>query len=235
MESDVAWPVGIRTSSFFRHHDFVIRHSPCGSVMKMLGVIILGAGASSRMGRPKLLLPWQGTTVIGQLVSQWRELGAAQITVVLRANDLALMAELDRLKFSAQDRIINPQPERGMFSSIVCAANWPGWGSDILRVAIALGDQPHLQEATLRRLLKFSALNLDAVCQPAFRGRTAHPVILPRPVFESLKSSTAATLKDFLKLSPGRHVQHVINDPGLTLDLDTPEDYINSQKLTKVA
>ena len=44
------------------------------------GVIILGAGASSRMGRPKLLLPWRGTTVIGHIIYQWRELGAAQIS-----------------------------------------------------------------------------------------------------------------------------------------------------------
>ena len=40
-----------------------------------LGVVILGAGASARMGEPKLLLPWRGTTVIGHLISQWRELG----------------------------------------------------------------------------------------------------------------------------------------------------------------
>ena len=94
---------------------------------KALGVVILGAGASSRMGRPKLLLPWRGTTVIGAILRQWRELGAAQIAVVLRPGDAPLAAELDRLDFPRADRIENPQPERGMFSSIVCAANWPGW------------------------------------------------------------------------------------------------------------
>ena len=94
---------------------------------RQLGVVILGAGASARMGRPKLLLPWRDTTVIGQLLAQWREIGAGQIAMVLRANDDALEAELDRLNFSRSDRIENPQPERGMFSSIVCAANWDGW------------------------------------------------------------------------------------------------------------
>ncbi len=58
-----------------------IRHS---SFVIPFGVIILGAGASSRMGTPKLLLPWRDTTIIGHLISQWRELGAAQIAVVLR-------------------------------------------------------------------------------------------------------------------------------------------------------
>jgi molybdenum cofactor cytidylyltransferase len=201
--------------------------------MKSLGIIILGAGASSRMGQPKLLLPWGDTTVIGHLISQWSELDVAQIVIVVRPNDSALAAELDRLKFPKHDRITNPHPERGMFSSIVCAANWPGWRKDLLRWAIALGDQPHLKTETLRRLLNFSALNLDAISRPAFEGRTAHPVILPQPVFEELKTSQAATLKEFLNLAHSRSVQHVINDPGLTLDLDTHEDYIKAKGLNK--
>lgn len=194
-----------------------------------LGVIILAAGASSRMGRPKLLLPWHDTTIIGHLISQWRELGAAQIAVVLRPEDAALAAELDRLHFLPSDRIVNPQPERGMFSSIVCAANWTGWRRDLSGWAIVLGDQPHLRTEALRILLEGFARNADAICEPAFGGHTRHPVILPRAAVDALKTTRAATLKDFLKQVSGRRVQHVINDPGLTLDLDTPEDYIQAR------
>jgi molybdenum cofactor cytidylyltransferase len=201
--------------SAIRHSSFVIK----------FGVVILGAGASSRMGRPKLLLPWSDTTIIGHLISQWRELDAAQIAVVLRPHDSALAAELDRLHFPKSDRIANPQPERGMFSSICCAANWHGWQSDIADWAIALGDQPHLRTETLRALLDFQSAHADAICQPQFDGHVRHPVILPRQVFDALKNSRAGNLKEFLKLVPCRSVQHVINDPGLTLDLDTPEDY----------
>jgi len=190
-----------------------------------LGVVILGAGASSRMGRPKLLLPWRGTTVIGHLLSQWQELAARQIAVVLRARDVALTAELDRLHFSKSERIENPQPERGMFSSIVCAANWKGWQREISTWAIVLGDQPHLRAETLRELLAFSVQHADAICQPAFGGRTGHPVILPRPAFGELRHSGAATLKDFLKHSARSRVQCPVADAGLSLDLDTPEDY----------
>ncbi len=97
-----------------------------------LGVIILGAGASSRMGRPKLLLPWDGTTVIGRLIAQWRELGVGQIAVVRRPDDTALAAELDQLGLPAADHIINPQPERGMFQfHRVRAAHWTGAGTAI--------------------------------------------------------------------------------------------------------
>jgi molybdenum cofactor cytidylyltransferase len=189
------------------------------------GVIILGAGASSRMGRPKLLLPWRDTTVIGAILRQWRELGAGQITIVHRPNDATLAAELDRLDVPAGNRIENPTPERGMFSSIVCAANWPGWKPEIASWAIALGDQPHLRAETLRTVLDYAARNADAICQPEFDGHTRHPVILPQEAFSELKQTQAATLKEFLKLTALPRVQCSMDDAGLSLDMDTPEDY----------
>jgi molybdenum cofactor cytidylyltransferase len=190
-----------------------------------LAVVILGAGASSRMGRPKLLLPWRDTTVIGEILRQWRELGACQIAIVHRPNDETLAAELDRLDFPANDRIENPQPERGMFRSIVCAANWPGWKPEIASWAVALGDQPHLRSETLRQLLVFHSAHAGKICQPEFEGHTRHPVILPRAAFAKLKDSRATTLKDFLKLVPVPRVQCSMADDGLALDMDTPEDY----------
>ena len=193
--------------------------------MKNLGVIILAAGASSRMGQPKMLLPWREMTVIGAIASQWRELAAGQITVVLRPDDLPLAAELDRLKIPSDDRIENPQPERGMFSSIVCAANWGGWKSEITHWAIVLGDQPHLKTETLAALLKFSAQNPSAICQPSSGDHGRHPVILPLKVFAELKSTSVRSLKDFLAQTPVSQLCCQVDDAGLHLDLDTPEDY----------
>jgi len=190
-----------------------------------LGVIILGAGASSRMGRPKLLLPWGNTSVIGHLLRQWRGLGAAQIGIVQRPRDAALAAELDRLNFPRVDRFTNPQPERGMFSSIQCAANWTGWKNEITTWAIVLGDQPHLRLETLRQLLEFHFVNADAVSQLEFGGHARHPVLLPKQVFTELKASPAETLKDFLKQTSARNVRCSVDEPGLALDLNTPEDY----------
>jgi molybdenum cofactor cytidylyltransferase len=200
-----------------------------------LGVVILGAGASSRMGRPKLLLPWRDTTVIGHLLKQWRELGAAQIGIVLRPQDASLAAELDRLGLPRAYRIENPQPERGMFSSILCAAGWPGWKDEIATWAIVLGDQPHLRPETLRQLLEFHFANADAVCQLEFDGHARHPVLLPRRAFKELKVSQAETLKDFLKRTSVRCLRCSVDDPGLALDLDTPEDYQRAQDSTKAA
>jgi len=197
------------------------------------GVVILGAGASSRMGRPKLLLPWRDTTVVGHLLKQWRELGAAQIVIVLRPQDAPLAAELDRLGFPRGDRIENPQPERGMFSSILCAAGWPGWKDEIATWAIVLGDQPHLRPETLRQLLEFHCSNANAVCQLEFDGHARHPVLLPRRAFKELKVSQADTLKDYLKQTSVRSVRCSVDDPGLAQDLDTPEDYQRAREKAK--
>jgi molybdenum cofactor cytidylyltransferase len=207
-----------------------------------MGVVILGAGASSRMGRPKLLLPWGDTTVIGQILRQWRELGAAQIAVVHRPSDTALVETLKReelkwskavtlQRFNASTHcIVNPQSGKGMFSSVVCAARWRGWRKDISSWAIVLGDQPHLQMDTLRVLLDRAAQNADAICQPVFNGHTGHPVILPRSVFAELPHSGAETLKEFLKPFSGGCVQCPVEDAGLLLDLDRPEDYDKAVK-----
>ena len=190
-----------------------------------IGAVILGAGASARMGRPKLLLPGRRSTVIGGILRQWRALGAAQIAVVHRPDDALLAAELDRLDFPCADRIENPRPELGMFSSIVCAAGWPGWKQNLTGWAIVLGDQPHLRSATLRQLLAFQAAHAGAICQPEFGGHARHPVFLPGAAFAELKHSHATSLKDFLKLVQLPRVQCPVADAGLSLDMDTPEDY----------
>jgi molybdenum cofactor cytidylyltransferase len=195
-----------------------------------IAAVILGAGASSRMGRPKLLLPWGDTTVIGQITRQWRELGAAQMAVVVRPDDTGLTTELERLNFPAKNRIENQQSGKGMFSSVLCAARWRGWHKDISSLAIVLGDQPHLRMETLRILLDLATQNADAICQPVFNGRTGHPVILPRRVFAELPHSRAETLKDFLKPFAGQCVQCPVADAGLLLDLDRPEDYDKAVK-----
>ena len=195
------------------------------------GVIILGAGASSRMGRPKLLLPWGQTTVVGHLISQWCQLRAAQIALVCAAGDVNLQAELDRLGFPKRDRIFNPAPERGMFSSIQCAARWDGWKPQLTGWVITLGDQPQVRLETLRSLLDFKAAHPGQICQPSYGGRPKHPVILPRPEFELLKETRVENLKLFLQSRAHLVALLPLDDPGLALDIDRPENYDQAVRL----
>jgi CTP:molybdopterin cytidylyltransferase MocA len=224
------------------------------------------------MGRPKLLLPWGGSTVLGHLVTTWRELGAAQIAVVTapltesqsragvppaqaasrpeppgapgtgQAGRLPyfpaatkpapprIASELDRLGIGPRDCIENPQPQLGMFSSVRCAAQWPGWQPSLTHWLLSLGDQPHVQTTTLRALLEFASQHPAQICQPARRGRPRHPVLLPRDVFGELARTPAENLKDFLLAWPDRCLSFESGDAGLDFDLDEPADYVRALK-----
>lgn len=196
-----------------------------------LGAVLLAAGRSRRMGRPKLLLPWQGTSVLGHLLGQWRELGARQVVAVSAPDQPALQTEFARLSITGAHLVVNPAPERGMFSSIQCAARWDGWNADLTHWAIVLGDQPHLRQGTLRELLALSRESPQNICQPAFGKRRRHPVILPREVFRELSETEAKTLREFLKAKSEEILSRDFEDAGLALDLDYPADYEKASKL----
>ena len=193
-----------------------------------LGVVVLAAGRSERMGQPKLLLPWGETTVLGHLLHQWQKLGAEQVAVVTASDDRPLSEELDRLNVAPANRIVNPQPERGMFSSIQCAARWTRWHAGLSHWAIVLGDQPHLRSSTLQAVLDLAG-EPGKVCQPTFQGRGCHPVVLPKSIFTYLADSKANTLKEFLSQFSSAVCE--VNDPGLALDIDYPEDYQRALEL----
>jgi molybdenum cofactor cytidylyltransferase len=189
-----------------------------------LGVAILAAGASVRMGRPKMLLNWEGTSVIGHIIALWGgQLRAAHVAVVCAPAPSAVPGELDRLGFPPKDRITNAAPERGMFSSIQTAALWPGWNTELTHFALVLGDQPHLRLETLHRLLDAVRAEPAAIHQPSFHGRPRHPIIFPAADFRSLAQTKCSTLRDFL--SGVRRILIEVNDAGLDLDLDYPADY----------
>lgn len=175
------------------------------------------------MGRPKLLLPWGATTVLGSLLTQWEGLGSAQTLVVSAPNQPDLQAELHRLGRPTVVSVINPSPELGMFSSIQVAAGWTGWLPRLSHCAIVLGDQPHLRSRTLQRVLEVAAQAPGSICQPSRAGRPRHPVLLPMFVMAQLASSRKKTLRDFLAAWPVTLCE--VDDPGLEVDLDSPADY----------
>ncbi len=193
------------------------------------GVVLLAAGGSTRMGRPKLLLPWGPTTVLGYLIDSWRSLGGSRIVVVLAAGDTAVAAELDRLatKAAEVERVINPEPARGMFSSVQAAAHWAIGQTDpaVTHWLVSLGDQPHVRRETWELLLAQADAHPDRICQPARQGRARHPVALPAVCFPELVSAREATLKDFLAARSAQRFTFESDDTGLDLDLDFPADY----------
>jgi CTP:molybdopterin cytidylyltransferase MocA len=196
------------------------------------------------MGRPKLLLPWACTSILGHLIDQWKKLRATQIAVVCAPDNSEVVGELTRLGFlreaspsppleeragerrpipTAGDLITNPHPDQGMFSSIKCAANWPGWNGSLSHCALVLGDQPHLRPSTLQATINLAAAQPQKVVQPSRAGHRRHPVLLPKSEFSRLAESSAPNLNQFLLTCQITVFES--DDPGLDLDIDRPEDY----------
>lgn len=194
------------------------------STIPRFGVALLAAGASSRMGRPKLLLPWADMTVLAHLLDTWRALGATEVKVVV-APESPLIAELDRLRVRPEARIVNPAPQLGMFSSVQCAARAQSWNENLTHVILTLGDQPHLKRSTLERIVKGMAEEPNATLQPAYNGRARHPIAFPQRVWMDLGTCPWQTLREFLSERVAEVKLIDIADPGLDLDLDTPADY----------
>lgn len=193
------------------------------------------------MGRPKLLLPWGDGTILSHLATTWRALGAAQIAAViargrgeLENNVSVPAAELDRAGIPSWERIDNPRPELGMFSSIQCAARWNGWQAGLTHWLLTLGDQPHVRDSTLRQLAVCAASHPDKICQPARNGRPRHPVFVPHGVWVALaRHGGPETLKQFLADRPQHRECFESDDSGLDFDLDEPRDYERALSLQR--
>src|SRR5438046_4984913 len=113
------------------------------------GVVILAAGASTRMGTCKVLLPWGEKTILTHLLNQWRSSGAAQIAPVIDPSNQPLRKALAYAGFSPSDWIENRSPQLGTFSSLQEARRWTGWLSTLTYWIISLVDKHLIETSTL--------------------------------------------------------------------------------------
>lgn len=191
----------------------------------VFGVVILAAGASTRMGTCKLLLPWGEKTILTHLLDQWRSTGAAQIAPAIDPSNQPLRKALAHAGFSPSDWIENPSPQLGMFSSLREASRWTGWLPTLTHWIISLGDQPHIEISTLRLLLHAARKNPTYICQPSFHGHTAHPTILPASNFRELVQNNIPNLRTYIRTREAFRLRVAVEDAGVSEDLDTPGDY----------
>src|SRR5262245_55274402 len=166
------------------------------------------------MGRPKLLLSWNQTTVLGHLMELWSRLGADQLAVVCAAGDAAIWGELDRHRFPDELRIVNASPGQ-MLSSIRCAARWQKWKTSLTHWAIVLGDQPHVRFSTLQSIVDAASKHPDKIVQPCRRLRPRHPVLMPERFFKKLGSASVETLRQYLQMQSAQIELVQVDDVGL--------------------
>ena len=186
-----------------------------------LSALILAAGASSRMGRFKPLLPLDGRSVIERLVSVFVAAGVARIVVVVghRGHEIA-----GRLREAPVKIVENPDFARGMYSSVQAGARALGAISDGLFVQPA--DIPLIRPWTLWRLVQRWGEAPGKIIHPGFGGKTGHPPLLPGRIAEEIAADQDCEgLHQLLSRHLDDAVVQEVPDRHILMDMDTPEAY----------
>jgi CTP:molybdopterin cytidylyltransferase MocA len=189
----------------------------------MIPAIVLAAGRSSRMGRPKAALPLKGgQTFLSRLVTNLVAGGAAQILVVTGAHPEATHAAVGTTAAPIVF-IPNPAPDRGQLSSLRCGVSALAPGAPA--ALIALVDVPLVEPDTVAALVERWRAGAPALVRPARDGRHGHPYLVGRPILDAIMSAPdTMTARDVLApWLPG--VDVLVDDDGPFEDVDTPEEY----------
>jgi len=186
--------------------------------------IILAAGASSRMGRPKALLPIGGDTFVTRVCRTLLEAGIGDLVVVAGAEHDAVAAAVDEAGLRV--RVVeNPRREEGQLSSVLtglAVADRPG----VDAVLVHLVDAPLVRPETARAVLDAYFRTHAPIVRPAVGGRHGHPVLFARSVFDELRRADPGVGARGVVQAHAADVCNVpVDDEGACRDIDTPEDY----------
>jgi molybdenum cofactor cytidylyltransferase len=183
-----------------------------------VAAIVLAAGRSARMGRCKQLLPLGGSTVIGRCVNALVAGGAGEIVVVVSETG----REVSEAVRGYPVRIaVNHLPGGDMSSSVRAGRDSLTGGES--GVIVHLCDYPLVSAPTMNRMITEHRNSPDSIIIPCNRHRRGHPLLFPRAILDELERDQI--LRDLVHRNPDRSACIDVDDPGVLLDMDTPEDY----------
>jgi molybdenum cofactor cytidylyltransferase len=191
----------------------------------MITALILAAGQSKRMGQPKMSLPWGEITVLEQVIATFKAAGVDDVLVITGG----AREQVETLVGNSARRIFNPDYAEGeMLSSV--QAGLAGLKPGIEAVLIGLGDQPQVQERSVRLVLEEYRKSAASIVVPSFQMRRGHPWLVARIHWdEILRMHSPASLRDFLHNHQDEIYYVEFDNNSILQDMDTPEDYLKSR------
>jgi molybdenum cofactor cytidylyltransferase len=180
--------------------------------------LVLGAGGSARLGRPKQLLPYREGTLLGHVVGVARECPFQQTVVALGGSADEVRGQVE---LAGVDVALNEEYGEGCSSSIAAALAVVDERCDVL--VLMLGDQPGVTADTVSTLVRGRGDSVMAVCR--YDDGRGHPLAFARVVFDELAGLHGD--KAVWRLLEQRADEVVeVPVPGLIpRDVDTPQDY----------
>jgi len=180
--------------------------------------LVLAAGGSSRLGRPKQLLPYRGATLLDAVLRTARACGFDQLVVALGGAAGEVRSAVD---LGGADVVVNEGFGAGCSSSIAVAMRGVDARCDVL--VLLLGDQPGVRPETVRALLAGRGDAPLAVC--AYDDGRGHPLAFGREVLGELARLHGDKAVWKLLDRRGGEVAEVRVGGRLPLDVDTWDDY----------
>lgn len=188
----------------------------------MIGCVVLAAGKSTRMGRPKLRLAWGNTTVIRKVVATLILARVDEIVVVTGGDHHQVEEALVDLPLRC---IYNPQYADGEML-VSFKVGLASLSAEIETCLVTLGDQPQIESPVVEGLLKIYRETNGGIIVPSYGRRRGHPWLLHKQYWmEVFAIRPPGTLKDFLNAHEQEIIYLNVSTPSILFDLDTPQDY----------
>jgi len=189
----------------------------------MIAAVVLSAGESSRMGRPKALLPIEGETFIGRIVASLKQTQVGKIVVVLGHNSDLLAAAIRPL---AVEILINPNYQLGQLSSLQVAVRNLLPDADCDGILVHLVDHPYIDASLVDRMIQQFYESKKDIIVPRCHGKRGHPVLFSRALFgELLDAPMDQGAKAVVNAHGNETLEIDTDEKGITVDIDTPELY----------
>lgn len=188
----------------------------------MNAILILAAGGSRRLGRPKQLEPWGSTTLLGQVVSEARSFpGFDEVWVVLGAAAEEILAKVD---LDGCGVVENPEWEEGLASSLRAGLDALSRLSKAENVLVMLGDQPGVGAEVVEKLLAVAAKSTASAIVPKYRYLRGNPVLFRKTLWSRLMSLSGDEGASGLLLAHPEWVEEVWVESLAPRDVDVEGD-----------
>lgn len=185
----------------------------------LISVIILAAGESKRMGKPKQLMPLRRTTILEQTIDNFLNSEVNEVIVVLghRAEEAKRIIAARPVKLA-----INSNYQQGMSTSIIAGLNMVD--SRAQAVMLALGDQPFIDSQTINSSVEAFGAHNKGIAIPVYRGRRGHPVVFAiRYKGELLRLEGDIGGREIIDRHPDDVLEVAVNCEGICVDIDTAD------------
>ncbi|NIW46244.1 MAG: putative selenium-dependent hydroxylase accessory protein YqeC [Gammaproteobacteria bacterium] len=192
------------------------------AVHRQVAGVVLAAGGSSRLGRPKQLLEWQGKPFVQAVVETARDSGLSPVIVVIGAYQQEVEAALEGFPVQL---VINPDWMEGQATSVRSAVSYLSDEYPQVEAALFfLVDQPQIPSALVQTLLDAYSETFSPITAPMVDDRRGNPVLFDRSTFKELsKLEGDAGGRQVFSRFKVQYIPWLDSTAGL--DVDTREDY----------